>query len=62
MKDTKLIKWIETKGKNSWGIKDFLIKHPECERNKDRVENQLIELIKQKRIIQLSDTRFRNNI
>lgn len=62
LKNTKLIKWIDSKGKNSWDINDFLKKHPECERNKDRVDKQLSMLIELKRIIQLDNNMFRKNI
>lgn len=60
-KNTKLIKWIDSKGKQSWVVDDFFKDHPECLQNKKRVVKQISDLIGLHRIIQLDNSTFRRN-
>jgi len=62
LENTVFIQWIDKKGKNSFTVDDFLEQHPECDRTKDRIDYQITELIKFKRIIQLGPNKFRRNI
>jgi len=62
LKNTKLIKFIDSKGKQSWSLDDFFRKHPESERNKDRIDKQLSMLIELRKIIQLDNKTFRRNV
>lgn len=61
-RNTKLIKWIDSKGKQTWSIDDFFQAHPECKQNRKRVIKQISRFIDLKRIIQLSNNSFRRNV
>ena len=61
-RNTKLIRWIDSKGKQTWSVDDFFKDHPECNQNRKRVVKQITRFIELKRIIQIGKDKFRRNI
>jgi len=57
-----LLEWIAKKGKQVWNINDFLKDNPKFERNKNRLEKMLSDLIIEHKLIQLDNASFRVNV
>ena len=60
--NTKLIRWIDSKGKQSWSVDDYFKEYPECNQNRKLVIKQITRFIDLKRIIQIGKDRFRRNV